>query len=259
LFLQRLFEKEPALSTSVEGLRLLAWTHRWLPAQVVHNRIAALLSGGWDRAEQAVGELVALRAFTVPEDPLPAAMLEERVRLPTMGIDTSDFTFGVSCTVAGVWPETACRNVATAWIERLAPLAGRKLAAGLRPIFGSTRGKRWDSATERVLRACVGRPALLTSDAHFLPDLLKEALRDGLDPALVGEVALGMVRAAVVEGRGSGSGWTSSSADLFEIATALQRIDEARQLGTDLFEALLTLEVYGIEEQMGRFDRNRFG
>jgi hypothetical protein len=226
---------------------------------VVHRWITELLSGNWDRAQQAAGEFVMLRAFTVPEDPLPAAMLEEWIGSATVGLETSDFVFGIACTVAGVWPEVTCRSAATSWIERLAPLADRKLAAGLRPIFGSTQGKVRDTPTERVLRACVGSPAILTSDLHFLPDLLKNSLRDGIDPTLIGKVALGMVKASGIEGRNRGSGLGTSFSNLFEIATALQRIEVARHLETDLFEALLALEVYGIEEHMGRFDRNRFG
>ncbi len=258
-FLERLFEKEPALSGSIEGLRLLAWTHRWLPAPVVHRWITKLLSGDWDRAQQAAGEFVMLRAFTVPEDPLPAAMLEEWIGSTTVGIETSDFVFGIACTVAGVWPEVACRSAATSWIERLAPLADHKLATGLRSIFSLHQGKPCDVATERVLRACRASNAILTSDQHFLPVLLKSSLRDGIDPFLVGEVALSMVKANGGEEPNQGSRWASSSSDLFEIATALQRIEAARHIGTELFEALLALEVYGIEEHMGRFDRNRFG
>lgn len=71
-------------------------------------------------------------------------------------------------------------------------------------------------------------------------------------------MAIGMIRGAGTEMTNPGSTWVSSASDLFEIATALQRIDNARTIGADLFEELLSAEVYGVGDQLGRFDRNRF-
>ena len=75
---------------------------------------------------------------------------------------------------------------------------------------------------------------------------------------LIGRIAIGTIRATGTEMGNPGSTWVSSASDLFEIATALQRIGETRTIGTELFEELMSVEVYGIGNQLSQFDRNRF-
>lgn len=215
------------------------------------------MEGGWKRGSQAAGEFAGLRALLCPQDNLVADLIEKELSAGDRG-ETSDFLYGVASTMAAVWKDPDCRNLATAWIERLAAASDRKMAGALSPLFRVAQGKPWDGETERVLRACVDRPPLLTADSHFLPELLKETLRDGLDQVLVGRIAIGIIRGAGAEVNSPGSARVSSASDLFEIATALQRIDDARMIGTELFEDLLAAEIYGIGDQLGRFDRNRF-
>lgn len=257
-FFERLFDAQPSLTQGQEGVRLLAWTHRWLPSEFVHRRLRGWMESGWDQGRQAAGEFASLRALIVPDDAAVSGLLEGELTNPMERGETPDFLYGVACTMARLWAEASCRSHATTWIERLAAISDRKLAGALRPMFHAAQGKMWDAATERVLRACVDRPALLKADSHFLPQLLKEVLRDGLDPVLVGRLALGMIRGAGAEMCDPGSSWVSSASDLFEIATALQRIEGTKTIGTELFEEMLGAEVYGVGEQLSSFDRNRF-
>ena len=257
-FFGKLFDEQPSVANGLPGLLLLAWCHRWLPDDFVHSLLRRWLKGDWDRSRQTAGEFAALRTLLVPEDAVVAALLEEHLASPLNGGQTSDFLFGVACTMANTWNDAACRLRATEWIERLAAVCDWKLAAGLRPIFHVAQDRSWDIYTERVLRACLGRPALLTVDTYFLPKVLKDVLRDGMDPVLVGSVALGMIRSADSMTQAAGGGWITAVSDFFEIATALQRIAETRLLGIELFEELLAVDVHGISEQVDRFDRNRF-
>lgn len=257
-FFERLFDEQPSLTQGQEGVRLLALIHRWLPSDFIHRRLQGWIESEWDQGRQAAGEFTGLRALLVPEEAVVSGLLEGELMNPMERGETSDFLYGVACTMARLWAEASCRSHATTWIERLATISDRKLAGALRPMFHTAQGKMWDAATEGVLRACVDRPALLKADSHFLPQLLKEVLRDGLDPILVGKLALGMIRGVGAEMRDPGSSWVSSASDLFEIATALQRIEGTKTIGTELFEEMLGAEVYGVGEQLSRFDRNRF-
>lgn len=65
-FFESLFDVKPSLRTGVEGLRLLAWTHRWLPSDLVNRRLMGLMENEWDLGHQAAGELAGLRAILVP-------------------------------------------------------------------------------------------------------------------------------------------------------------------------------------------------
>ena len=255
-FFDRLFDAQPALAQGVAGLRLIAWIHQWLPNEIVHHRLREWNDGSWDCGRQAAGEFAGLRALLVPEDEVASGLIEKEMAATAKDGDASDFLYGLACTMAGVWAEGVLREPATGWIERLASICNRKIACAIRPVFHAAQGKPWDSATERVLRACADRPALLAADTHFLPQLLKEVLRDGMDPVLVGRMAIGMIREADVEK--PSNTWVSSASDLFEISTALQRIDDVRIIGIELFEELLGVEVYGVSDELGRFDRNRF-
>ncbi len=258
VFFERLFDAQPSLRTGVEGLRLLAWTHRWLPSDFVHRRLAGWMENGWDRGHQAAGELAGLRAILVPEDAAASSLLEREMANPTRNGESSDFLYGVAATMTGLWSEASYRNHATTWIERLSAICDRKLAGGLRPVFLAAQGKSWDIATERVLRACLDQPALLAADMHFTLQLLKEGLRDGLDPVLIGHLAFGIMSSAKTEPMEPGGSWVGSVSDLFEISTALQRIEGTRAIGTELFEKMLEAEIHGLGEQVSRFDRNRF-
>ncbi len=93
---------------------------------------------------------------------------------------------------------------------------------------------------------------------HFTLQLLKEGLRDGLDPVLIGHLAFGIMSSAKTEPMEPGGSWVGSVSDLFEISTALQRIEGTRAIGTELFEKMLEAEIHGLGEQVSRFDRNRF-
>lgn len=259
-FIDSLIRQRPELSNSTHGVRLLAWTHSWLPAEIVERQIAEWRGAGWEHGPQAAGEIAALRAIVDPSSQPAVAIIEEVLS----GTDraqagTSGFLLGVANSVAALWRDDKFRAAATFWLERITPFVDRALASALRRLLPIAEDLTTDPATERLLRAWLGSSALLAADSHFLPNLLKTGLRDGIDADLVAQVALGMLRAASDELGNVSSRWATSAPTLFELATALQRIASTRLKGTELFEALLLADAHGIDEEMGRFDRNRFG
>ena len=257
-FLEALFDRHPSLAQREEGLRLLAHVHWWLPEGLIHRRVLAWMDGPWDQGRQAAGELAGLRLVVAPADAIICGLVEREVAEAAASGSTSAFLHGVAASVAGPWRDAAHRETAVTWIERFAAICDQAMAAALRPMFQIAHGRPQDAATERVLRACVGRPALLRADMHFLPRLLKEGLREGLNPILIAEVALDMVQDGDAVDWVIGTPWQVSASVLFEVATTLQRIGSARQLGVELFEAILAAEVNGVGEELARFDRNRF-
>lgn len=254
-FLDGLLEGMPALADSVEGVRLLAWTQAWLPDELVRRTVLSWMNGLWKDGRQAAGELVALRWLINPDDGWAASLMTAALNA-TQPDDHGAFRLGLAYTAEATWDDPRYRDAATSLFERLAAPADNDVAGAVSRVFLRARGKSWDAATERVLRLAAGWPALLAADAHFLPDLLKEVLRDGMDPNLVGSVALSVVRGAGGRLGDARTAWAGSAGDLFEIATALQRTPAARE-GIELFEALLDAEVHAVDAAMARFDRNR--
>ncbi len=254
-FLADFLERRPLLADSREGARLLAWTHGWLPDDVVRGAVQRWLLSSWEGARQGAGELVALRWLMRTEDRWAASLIAAALEL-LQPDDFGEFRLGLAYTAEATWDDPRYREAATSIFERLSPSADNGVARAVSRVFQRAQGKTWDAATERVLRLATGWPALLSADAHFLPDLLKEVLRDGLDPHLVADVALGIVCGT---GRQLGdvrTTWAGSAGDLFEIATALQRTAAAAK-GIGLFEALLDADAHTVDESMARFDRNR--
>ena len=255
LFLDALLERWPALACSVEGVRLIAWTQSWLPDDLVQKTVHGWIVGEWDRGPQAAGELIALRWLMFPDDAWAKSLLNAALETAMLA-EGQAFLLGVAFTAAETWDTPSHRHASTSLIERLAVSSSRDIAGAVSGVFRRASGKAWDAETERVLRVAVTWPALLAADGHFLPDLLKEMLRDGMEPGLVGSVALGIVRGGGSQIGDARTAWASSAGDLFEIATALQRTSAVSE-GIELFEALLEAEVYSVGEAMARFDRNR--
>ncbi len=253
-FLDRLLEDRPALANSVAGARLLAWTQAWLPSDLVQKTVLRWMDGTWDRGPQAAGELIALRWLMNPDDGW-AASLMATILDATLPDRHAAPRLGLAYTAEETWDDPCHRDAATSIIERLSASADQDVAEAVSRVFMRACGKTWDAATERMLRLATTWPALLAADSHFLPTLLKEALREGVDPHLVGRVALSTVRGAGVRPGDARAAWASSAGDMFEIATALQRTGAAEG-GIELFEALLEAEVHDITEVMARFDRN---
>ena len=255
-FLGTLLEDRPALANSVAGARLLAWTHAWLPEGVVQRTALRWMDGAWERGPQAAGELVALRWLMNPGDGWAAGLMADALENARPEGDGA-FRLGLAYTAEETWDDPRYRDAATSIVERLSASEETEVAGAVSRVFQRARGKVWDAATERVLRVAATWPAVLAANAHSLPDVLKEALRDGMDPSLVASVALGIVRGAGSQLGDARTSWASSAGDLFEIATALQRTHAVRE-GIELFEALLEAEVHGVSEAMARFDRSRF-
>ena len=255
-FLDSLLDEKPALANSVAGARLLAWTHTWLPEDLVRKTILRWMEGDWRRGPQAAGELVALRWLMNSGDGWTADLMADALENARPEGDEA-FRLGLAYTAEATWDDPRYRDAATSLIERLSFSTETEVARAVSHVFLRARGKAWDDATERVLRVAATWPAVLAAHVHSLPNVLKEALRDGMDPGLVASVALGIVRGAGSLLGDARTSWATSAGDMFEIATALQRTRAARE-GIELFEALLEAEVHGVSEAMARFDRNRF-
>ena len=255
-FLASLLEDRPALANSVAGARLLAWTQGWIPEHIVQRTMLRWAEGAWKRGRQAAGEFVALRWLMNPGEGWTADLIADALEKAGPEGDEA-FRLGLAYTAEATWDDPRYRDAATSIIERLSISTDKELARAVSRVFLHARGKMWDAATERVLRVAATWPAVLAADAHFLPEVLKEVLRDGMDPSLVANVALGIVRRDSSQLGDARTSWATSAGDMFEIATALQRTYAARE-GVELFEALLEAEAHGIYEAMAHFDRNRF-
>ncbi len=254
--LDSLLEDRRWLADSVAGARVLAWTHTWLPEGIVRKVVRRWMEGTWKHGPQVAGELVALRWLTHLDDGWAAGLITAALQ-DAQSESHGAFRLGLAYTAEATWEDPRYREGATSMIERLSALADKQVIVAVSRIFPRARGKAWDAATVRVIQVAAAWPALCAANSHFLPDVLKEMLRDGVDTALVARVALNIVRGVGNQLGDARTSWATSASDMFEIATALQRTPAARE-GIELFEALLEAEAYSVDEVMARFDRNRF-
>lgn len=259
-FLGRLFVRYPIVLQTGTGVALVARIHGWLPDDLRERVLAHWLDGSWPRGPQAVGEIVTLRLCHRPEDAAGLRRVEALIDGSGLPADQAARTrLGVTHVLVHAWREPDLRPLATSLLLRVLPLADSAVAATWVSVLTQPDTVPAEPATKQLLEALLQRrDALAGHLMRLLVDNLQALLRAMWEPelicrvasALVGEVggALGDVRTA----------WAANASDLTEIALTLHRLPQTRQGGLDLFERLLAVDAFELDQRLGTLDRRPF-
>jgi hypothetical protein len=259
-FLDRLFEAHPSVLTDERSVLLIASIHDWISTDLFVRIIDGWITGGWPRGPQAAGEVAALRFCQRLEDSDARDLLETVIA--GSEYDTAiaaGLRLGVTHTLVQAWSEPFLRANATPLLLRLLPVADVPLINALQSIFAKTDPLPPDDHTRSLLRALVSYPqVLVASEPAFLVDRLKGLLREEWEPELIYDVVGIVLARAGTKLSDISSAWPAHAGDLAEIALTLHRIPETRSHGIDLFEKLMLLDAFGIEDRLSVLDRRPF-
>ena len=258
-FLESFFCSQPDVLFSVTGVGLIAHLHSWLSGELLERFINSWITGSWVHGPQAAGEIMALRLCRNPDSP----KIKEQVELFLTGTDheplvVDGLRLGITHTLVAAWGEPALRALTTPLLLRLMSMGSKTVGNALSAIFKKGDPLPADDHTHKLLEAMLDRPSILAGGRYFLIEGLKGLLREGWDPNLVLRVANALIQE---KGKALGdvsTAWAVNAGDLADIALTLHRISETRGAGLDLFERLMDVRSYGLDERIEMMDRPAF-
>ena len=228
----------------------------WLPAQLLDRVIDAWISGSWEDGPQAVGEVLALTHCHKPDDANIRAEIE---RIITGGdhdqLTVEKLRLGVTHTLVAAWSEPALRAMATSLLVRFALLGGTAVEQALSAIFCKVEPLPAHEHTQTLLETLVKWPSILDKQIHFLIKGLKRLLCDGWNANLVYHIVDTLILRETSDLGDIGTIFAANAGGLSDIALTLHRIPETRDVGLDLFERLIDVGSYELDERIAIFDR----
>ena len=258
-FLELLVSHYPDVLHTIAGVRLVATVLDWLPDKLLDRIVDRWISRGWENGPQAAGEVATLKLCRNPDDHKAAERVE---RFLTDGAyeptAAAGLVLGIAHTLAVAWHEPALRALTTPLIVRLVPTADGSVVEALQAIFSGSDTLPADDHTRSLLEALLDHPSILVGYGRSLVDGMKGLLRDGWNPKLVYKVTktvVGNASSALNDFRTSLPG---IAGDLADIALTLHRLPETRTDGLELFERLMELDAYQLDERLRMIDRPAF-
>lgn len=245
----RIFEQVPALVATKSGAHLLAYAH-WWSDEMVRTQLAR---DQWDKSgasRQANGELVALLAIVRPQLDWPAKAVSDLITNP----DRTDARTGLALTAANLWADTKHRRAATDLLVTLIPTHETGVWASVFDVFRLVEELTPDIDTVRLLSCMADHVSTAPAiSASFVVERLQTLLPHEADR--VGRIALGLVDIWRGDLGDMRTAHAMAAPELVDLAVTLHRLGpETRELGTKLFEELLTVDAYTARDTLDQID-----
>ena len=258
-FLESLFCSQPDVFFSVTGTRLIAHVHFWFSEELLDRLINSWISGSWKHGPQAAGEIMALSLCRNPD----SSKIKEQVEQFLTGTDheplvVDGLRLGITHTLVAAWGEPALRALTTPLLLRLMLTRSETVGNALSAIFKKGDPLPADDHTHKLLEAMLDRPSILAGGRYFLIEGLKGLLREGWNPILVHKVADALILEKGTALGDISTSWAVYAGDLADITLTLHRNSETRGAGLDMFERLMDVRSYGLDERIAMIDRPAF-
>ena len=258
-FMEPFICSRPDVLFSVTGTRLIARVYSWLSEELLERFINSWITGSRVHGPQAAGEIMALRLCRNPDSPNIKGQIENILTGADYGPSVVDrLHLGITHTLVAAWGEPALRALTTSLLLRLMSMGSELVMNALSAIFQKCDPLPADDHTHKLLEAMLDRPSILAGGSYFLIEGLKGLLREGWNPNLVHKVANALI---LEKGKALGdlsTSWALYAGDLVDIALTLHRISETREAGLDLFERLMDVSSYGLDDRIAMIDRPAF-
>ena len=245
--------------SALRELGLIARVYSWLSEELLERFINNWITGSRVHGPQAVGEIMALRLCRNPDSPNIKGQIENILTGADYGPSVVDrLHLGITHTLVVAWGEPALRALTTSLLLRLMSMGSELVMNALSAIFQKCDPLPADDHTHKLLEAMLDRPSILAGGSYFLIEGLKGLLREGWNPNLVHKVANALI---LEKGKALGdlsTSWALYAGDLVDIALTLHRISETREAGLDLFERLMDVSSYGLDDRIAMIDRPAF-
>jgi hypothetical protein len=256
-FISRFFDVQREVLNSDDGVRLVAWIHQWLPAELFHSCLDWWRASGWPRGTQAAGELIMLRFCQVPSDLAASTLLKQVLDGTIASPDAlASMRLGVAHSTSRLWGEAQFRAIAGDVLPRLVAVADESVAHAITDVFRISKMLPNDEQTGRLFDALTAHPKLLRADnVTFLLEHLKELLARDFDTQRTFSLCSAILDERGTEMSDIRTRWFAEAAELIDIALTLHRHPDGRINGLELFERLMSLNAYKIQDIVREIDR----
>ena len=258
-FLESLFARVPEVLESDTGVRLVGKVMDWIPEQLLNCTIDDWISAHWRGGPQAAGEILALRHCKNPED-IDAVDWIERILEGNSAdpLATEGLRVGATFTLVKAWSVPALRALTTPKLAQLATSGSAEVERALGEVFAQADSLPPDDYTRVLLEVMLERPTTLVEGAYFLVQGLKQLLRDNWNPELIQRV-VGALVGRIGDDLGNISTAAAANAgEIADLALTLHRIPETKETGLELFERLMEIGSYDLDQRLNAIDRTAF-
>jgi hypothetical protein len=247
--LGKIFQRYPDIAESLDAVNLIGHAHWWAPDQV---RAVLESWGSRDDAwlQQVFGEVVALMALVQPELGWPHALLTESLASGS----PVERRIGVAFTAANVWDNPKLRPQANMILLALIPSADFKIWSAILDVFRVAENFADVPETASLLETMAAHFHKAGAQTNtFLVDRLLDVLPE--HAVTVGRLVEGVIVNMSNELGDIQSGLARDAPNLVDIALTLHRLgDPTREVGVQLFEALLRIDAYSARATLEEID-----
>lgn len=254
-FIQRvLFEY---LMNTEDGVVVIAWVHHWISPSIIVPWIESLKNGTWEKCAQAFGELIVLCYSTGKEE--HKQWYQEQIEAVYAGTDLEEphltqIRLGCAFAAAHLWSEPEFIPVVTPILARLVPHAKKPVASAILHFLNQNNALPVNTYTRSILDAIIDNPLILKEGSNsFLAERLCTLLP--IEAERVYQVCSVLLDQRKDEIGNIASEFSLHGDELIDISLTLQRISTHRAKGLELFERLLDLDAYGIQNTLFELDR----
>ena len=240
-----LFEKYPAVLSSAQGAILIANISNYVKSDLLQKWMMELLRSPWTKGKQAFGELLALLAARDEEkDAWAKAVIDDFLKPEMCHGVAESVAAGIGFTAGQLWEEPEARAWAGQVLAQLVPLSTDRIAQAITTVFWASDDFPADSITEALLQEIAAHPNVLVgrSIVDLVPHLA--SLLPHCRSTIL-SVCLALLSRDNEKANEKLSQLYSTGPDLVNIAMTLQRFEDTRGHGLDLFETLMRL---GLDE-----------
>lgn len=250
-FLDRLFQRFPAMLERHEGVLFMAHLQRWIAPEYAQSWLTQMEAMD-ATAAQGAGEILMLRHARFPDEAWPAQRTAEW--LSAVSEDTQHQRIGMAYTVAHLWSELDFRTLAHTYLLPLMAHPDPGLAQPLGAVF-LTNTLFPDRPTWEWLDALCEHPTLfLDQRSEYLIQHLETLVTS--DPVRVARVCNTLLDVAGEAMRDLSTRWYLTGEPLSAIALALQDMGEPyRADGVALFERMLEFNLPQVKEMALSLDK----
>ena len=219
------------------------------PKEVGETWLENLLANGSSFCLQAYGELLPL--FNCCHQDVSST---NRLMRQFEGDRSPDIELGLAFAATHLWTTKRCREIATRILCILAGSDNESIQRAVASIFRLTRDYfELDANMRMIIDKVASNPPLLLSAAQDLVEALEPLT--GTEPKLVSWVCGEILKSGREQLNKPGSSWIYVAGLLTNIALTLHRQTAFREVGLQLFEQLISLNVREASDAIELLDR----
>jgi hypothetical protein len=239
---------------SVEGARLIGLTGSWLPEAVVEFCLKQWQHSQWELGPQAAAEVASTMYVLNYEHDCCRRLVSQVLACETENLTA--MRLGLAYIAAGYWRHSVATRAATRILLELLPHAEGDIAQAWLSLFRRLERMPQGEFTIQLIDGIIAHPEIMNcGHTGYLVERLQELLGDDYEPTRIAAV---VVKLLALPGEKVGrfkNGVVASSGDLVDMALTLQRIQETRVIGLEIFEELMERNAYEIPEVLKDLDR----